>query len=216
MFSCHRSLLAAVQQRHDGEPSGLADAALEVAHLHELVARRIVDRGIETVLAHHQDPLGAQRKLGMQAQITQEVSDDGALEPVAQRREVLAAGRIGKVAGRDGFEHFRVGIEAMSKPVCRPRARCARTRRSSTGGSTRMTASVASRGDPVRWLNAECSNTASANPGTNAASDGAPGALDERQAHHREDRRRAAVHDRRAESAHDPRAESAHSDASCR
>ena len=58
-FQLPRVLAAALEQRHDGELSGLAHALLEVAHLDELVARRLVDRRFEAVLAHHQDAFGA-------------------------------------------------------------------------------------------------------------------------------------------------------------
>ena len=55
--------------------------------------------GVEAVLAHHQDALGAQRELGVQPQVAEQIGDDRA--PGSGRcsdARYLAAGRIGKVA----------------------------------------------------------------------------------------------------------------------
>ena len=109
--------MAHVAHRLDREQAGLADARLEITHLGELVPRRLVDRHVESVLAHHQDALRAQRELGVEPQVAQQVGDDRPVELVLHRVQVLAHRRIGKVAGIDELEHFGVRVEALAEPV---------------------------------------------------------------------------------------------------
>ena len=125
----------------------LADALLEIAHLGEVRTRLVVDRRLESVLAHHQDALGAQRELRVQPQVAQQVGHDRPVEALLQR----SAGS-GPPANREScpelidLEHVRVGVEARGR-ASPPTARSLLWKtRYSSGGSTTIDGEARRRG----------------------------------------------------------------------
>src|SRR5438552_10556978 len=73
-------LMRSIQHRQDREEPGLANASLQVAHLGEFGARFFVDGNVETILAHQQHALGAERELRMKPNVAKQVRDDRTLE----------------------------------------------------------------------------------------------------------------------------------------